>query len=77
MQKEQIIREAAYRLWEAEGKPHDRALEHWRQAEQQIATEDVALPSRRDPHRTDAQAQAPARTKRRTKKHDAQNNPAS
>ena len=31
--REQRIRRRAYGVWEREGKPHDRAEEHWRQAE--------------------------------------------
>jgi hypothetical protein len=29
----------AYQIWEQEGRPHGRELEHWRQAEQQIEVE--------------------------------------
>lgn len=29
---EQEIRETAYQLWESEGRPVDRAEEHWRRA---------------------------------------------
>ena len=34
------IRERAYRLWEAEGRPEGRAGAHWDMAEQLIAAED-------------------------------------
>jgi hypothetical protein len=30
--KQQAIREAAYFLWESEGRPEGRALEHWLRA---------------------------------------------
>ena len=30
---EQSVREAAYFLWEREGRPEGRALEHWRAAQ--------------------------------------------
>ena len=30
-QNEAMVREAAYYLWEAEGRPDGRALEHWLQ----------------------------------------------
>lgn len=30
--KEKAIRERAYRLWEAEGRPHGREAEHWERA---------------------------------------------
>lgn len=29
---DRTIREAAYFIWESEGRPQDRALEHWLQA---------------------------------------------
>ena len=32
------IRERAYRIWEREGRPEGRSLEHWLQAEVEIAT---------------------------------------
>jgi Protein of unknown function (DUF2934) len=36
MEREQAVRELAYALWVADGCPHGRAVEHWRQAEAQI-----------------------------------------
>jgi hypothetical protein len=30
--QEQATREAAYQLWEREGRPHGRALDHWLRA---------------------------------------------
>jgi len=36
MSREQIIRDTAYAIWEAEGKPEGRAAQHWQQAEAQI-----------------------------------------
>jgi Protein of unknown function (DUF2934) len=33
------IRERAHQIWEREGRPEGRELEHWRQAEQEIADE--------------------------------------
>lgn len=33
---EQKIRARAQQLWEAEGRPEGRALEHWREAERQV-----------------------------------------
>ena len=36
--REGLIRERAYRIWEEEGAPHGRADEHWRQAEREIDT---------------------------------------
>ena len=32
------VEERAYALWESEGKPHGRDLDHWRQAESEIMT---------------------------------------
>ena len=34
--KEQNISERAYEIWQAEGCPHGRALEHWLAAEREI-----------------------------------------
>lgn len=37
MSREQIIRDTAYAIWEAEGRPDGRAAEHWMLAEEQVA----------------------------------------
>ena len=37
MSREQIVRDTAYAIWEAEGKPEGRASDHWRQAEARVA----------------------------------------
>lgn len=37
MSREQIVRDTAYAIWEAEGKPDGRAAQHWRQAEAHVA----------------------------------------
>lgn len=37
--REEAIRTRARAIWEREGRPHDRALDHWHQAEQEIAAE--------------------------------------
>ncbi|WP_145311073.1 DUF2934 domain-containing protein [Pseudomonas sp. SJZ080] len=37
---EQKIREAAYRLWEKDGKPQGQDLEHWFTAEKSVGEED-------------------------------------
>ncbi len=37
---EDRIRRKAFELWEAEGRPHGRDLDHWEQAREIIATED-------------------------------------
>jgi hypothetical protein len=33
------VRERAYRIWESEGKPHGRDLEHWLQAERELSAD--------------------------------------
>jgi hypothetical protein len=38
---EQKIREAAYRLWEKQGKPQGQDLEHWFTAEQSADKDDA------------------------------------
>ena len=35
--REHAVRERAYEIWENEGRPHDRDLEHWLSAEQQVS----------------------------------------
>jgi len=35
--REQAMRERAYEIWENEGRPHGRDLEHWLSAEQQVS----------------------------------------
>jgi len=41
---EQKIREAAYRLWEKQGKPQGQDLEHWFTAEKSVSEEDFDKP---------------------------------
>ena len=36
MSREQIVRDTAYAIWEAEGKPEGRDAEHWRLAEERV-----------------------------------------
>jgi hypothetical protein len=40
--REQRVRERAYQLWEADGKPHGRDVEYWERARELIAGEDSA-----------------------------------
>lgn len=40
--REQRVRERAYHLWEADGKPHGRDAEFWERARQLIAMEESA-----------------------------------
>ncbi|PZO03183.1 MAG: hypothetical protein DCF30_03410 [Hyphomicrobiales bacterium] len=37
MSREQTVRDVAYAIWEAEGKPRGRDAEHWQQAEERVA----------------------------------------
>ena len=39
-QREQRVRERAYHLWEADGKPHGRDVEYWQRARELVAIED-------------------------------------
>ncbi len=36
MSREQIVRDTAYAIWEAEGKPQGREREHWSEAEARV-----------------------------------------
>ena len=40
----QMIRDRAYAIWQSEGYPEGRALEHWLMAERQRAASDPAQP---------------------------------
>lgn len=37
MNREQTVRDTAYAIWQAEGRPDGRDTEHWRLAEEHIA----------------------------------------
>lgn len=37
MSREQTVRDVAYAIWEAEGKPRGRDAAHWQQAEARVA----------------------------------------
>ncbi|MFL5285170.1 MAG: DUF2934 domain-containing protein [Rhodopila sp.] len=41
---EQRVRECAYHLWEAEGKPHGRDVEFWERARTLVGAEESAVP---------------------------------
>jgi hypothetical protein len=47
--REQRVRERAYHLWEADGKPHGRDLEYWERAREQVGAEKSAGPGRPNP----------------------------
>jgi len=40
--REQRVRERAYHLWEADGKPHGRDVEYWERARQLVGMEESA-----------------------------------
>ena len=40
---EERIRERAYEIWERTGRPDGKAVEHWLQAQTEIATEEQGL----------------------------------
>jgi hypothetical protein len=40
--REERVRERAYHLWEADGKPHGRDVEYWQRARELIAMEESA-----------------------------------
>jgi len=40
---ERQIRERAYQIWEREGRPHGKSVEHWLQAEAEIAAGEQEL----------------------------------
>ncbi|WP_420103886.1 DUF2934 domain-containing protein [Bosea sp. (in: a-proteobacteria)] len=54
MSREQIVRDTAYAIWEAEGKPQGRDAEHWRLAEERVAASLTG---------SDGKAKAPAKAK--------------
>lgn len=68
MSREQIIRDTAYAIWEAEGKPHGRAVLHWKQAEDRVAAsltggakpDSIAASSEAKPQAKAATAKTPA-----------------
>ncbi len=40
---EERVRERAYEIWERAGRPSDKALEHWLQAEAEVKSEEKGL----------------------------------
>jgi hypothetical protein len=41
-EREQRVRERAYHLWEADGKPHGRDVEYWERARELVGMEESA-----------------------------------
>jgi hypothetical protein len=73
MSREKLVRDTAYEIWEAEGRPEGRDSEHWRLAEERISKGEAAqgksktatVSKERSKKETAAK---PAATKGRTKK---------
>jgi hypothetical protein len=63
MSREQIVRDTAYAIWEAEGKPEGRDADHWRLAEARVAASLAPAAG--------ARAKAPAKGKATTKPAEA------
>jgi Protein of unknown function (DUF2934) len=66
---EDRIRERAYQLWEADGRPPGRDVEFWHRACEMVATDDVDQPKsraqRRKPEQTKS-SQPPGKRMRQT-----------
>lgn len=68
MSREQIVRDTAYAIWEAEGKPQGRDAEHWRLAEERVAAtlagqkDDAKAPAKSKPKAKEATSDAHAKT---------------
>jgi hypothetical protein len=41
MSREKLVRDTAYAIWEAEGRPEGRDSEHWRLAEERVSRGDT------------------------------------
>lgn len=63
-ERDSHTRERAYRIWEREGRPHGRALDHWIAAEAELASE--TSPRRRESAATTSTSDA-AGTRARTR----------
>lgn len=63
--RQQKIQERAYAIWEAEGRPDDRADAHWQQAEEQLSESDGAAAG--EELQVEASSPAPAAPARRRK----------
>ncbi len=70
--REERLRERAYALWEAEGRPEGREVEHWSMAEREL-TEAEARPATTLKGASSAEGKPPARspTARRRRGGDA------
>jgi hypothetical protein len=62
-EKHKLVEQRAYELWQAEGQPHGKHEEHWRQAIHEIEAEESASPrQKRGRKRTAPKAVARPRT---------------
>lgn len=61
---ERRIRDRAYRIWEEEGRPAGRDVDHWLRAAQEVAAEDHARNGADEAAPPAAEAAAPAKPKR-------------
>lgn len=66
MSREQIIRDTAYAIWEAEGKPIGRNADHWRQAEERVAASVAGAPSAKAAKPKAASRTTPSAAKRKS-----------
>lgn len=66
MSREEIIRDTAYAIWEAEGKPVGRDVDHWRQAEERVAASLAGAPVAKAAKPKTAPRAAPAAAKRKS-----------
>ena len=60
--RDQLIRERAYRIWERDGRPHGRDAEHWQQAAGEIEAEERALAAQK-PAASVAEEDAPVHSR--------------
>lgn len=49
MDREKLVRETAYAIWEAEGRPEGREADHWREAEERVAKGEVKRGGQKTP----------------------------
>jgi len=65
---EQQIRERAFHLWEADGRPHGRADHYWLSAERELQSITAPAPKKRTPaKKAEGSEAAPPRTTRQRK----------
>jgi hypothetical protein len=59
------VRQLAYELWEAQGRPEGHSLEHWREAERRIAHDAAPAAARMPPVEAAIKARGEANGSRR------------